>query len=462
MKNKKLLKTLLIILLIVVAFTWLIPGTKLNQSGVLELGGTNPEGILALFGSFDIIASYFFQNMLIVLFVGMFYGVINKTGAYKELVEKIAKSFKKKESVFLILSIVFFILLPALANLYFLMFLFVPFFMHVLKEMGYKKNVMLLATVGSILIGLSGEISSKIFGGAVQSTTNPYVWIKVVFLLVSIVLTVLYALKFKVEKEKDEDDDMLELFAKDSKKVTKKSSKENTNTAKLSIVIIVMFVFFLLGFIPWGFKFFTTMQTSIMEVTIGKLQIFKALFGSFNPFGSWFTSEFYALLSLTAILVAVLYKMSFDEFVEGLVEGVKAFIVPAILVALMSLTTIFTLNSAFIGTILKLIVSTGNSALVALGTFISAPFVADPGYVANYNMPIVLASIKEPNTNLIALITQLTYGVSMLLVPTSSILVAGLVYTQKDYKSWIKYIWKLAVVLLILVFLAVTISSLIK
>lgn len=454
MKNKKLLKTFLIILLVIVAFTWLIPGTQLGQSGTLEFEGINPEGILGIFGSFDIIASYFFQNMLMVLFVGVFYGVINKTGAYKELIEKIAKSFKKKEYIFLILSILFFILLPALANLYFLMFLFVPFFMHILKELGYKNNVSLLATVGSILIGLSGAISSKLFANTIQATTNPYVWIKVGFLVLSSALTVLYALKFKSQKEKDEEDGMLELEKRTGKKV-------NTNSKKLSIVLVVMFVFFLLGFIPWGSSFFVSMQNAIMEVTIGKFQIFKALFGSFNPFGSWFTSEFYALLLLSAILISMLYKLSFDDFVDGAIDGIKKFIVPAVLVAVMSLVTIFTLNSGFMATIIKFIVSTGNAALVALGTFVSAPFAADPGYIAGYNLKAVIASISDPNLQHMALITQLTNGVAMLLLPTSSILVAGLVYTEKDYKSWIKYIWKLAVMLLILVFLAVIISTLI-
>lgn len=453
MKNKKILKPLLIILLITVVLTWLIPGTQPNQmTGEFELGATNPEGILSIFGSFDIIASYFFQNMLVVLFVGMFYGIINKTGAYKELIEKIAKSFKKKKEIFLILTIAFFILFPAFANLYFLMFLFVPFFMHVLKELDYKKNIMLLATVGSILIGLSGQIASNMY--TLGDGKNPYIWIKVGFLVISTILTVLYALKFNTNDAKDEDDNMLELAKRTGKKI-------DTKPKKMSIVFIVMFIFFLLGFIPWKFNFLSEMQTAIMEVSIGKFQIFKAIFGTFNPFGAWHTSEFYALLSLTAILIAFLYKLSFDDFVEGLLEGIKAFLIPALLVALMSLVTIFTINSGFMATVIRFITSTGKIVLVTIGSLISAPFAAEPGYIASYNLQIMLSGITEPNVEQISLISQLTYGILMLFIPTSSILVAGLTYTQKDYKSWIKYIWKLGVVLLILVFIAILISTLI-
>ena len=101
MKNKKLVKSLMLILLIVIGLTWLIPGTITNQeTGALELSLLKPQGLLSVFGSFDISAQYFFQNSLIVLFVGIFYGVINKTGAYKELIEKIASKLKKKKELF--------------------------------------------------------------------------------------------------------------------------------------------------------------------------------------------------------------------------------------------------------------------------------------------------------------------------------------------------------------------------
>ena len=459
MKNKKLLKTLLLILMVVVAFTWVIPSTTINQtSQQLELGTTMPEGLLGVFGSYDIISSYFFQNILIVLFVGMFYGVMNKTGAYKDLVKNVASSFKKKKEVLLILSIVFFILMPALTNIYFLMFLFVPFFMSVLKELGYNKNIMLLSTVGSILIGLSTQIASKTFAGVTGSIDNPYIWIKVGLLVLSVITTVVYALIVSSGKEENKEDSMLELESK----VEKKKGKTNVvNPNKLNVILIVMFVFFLLGFIPWEYKFLQTIHTSVMGVEIFNYPIFAKLFGNFQPFGSWWSSEFYTMLTFFAVLITFIYKLSFDDFVDGVVEGLKKFFVPAFLVGLMTLITIFTLNSGYLGTILKFIVSSGNAALVALGTIVGAPLVADNAYIANYSVPIIIQAIAKPNAEQIAFITQITYGATMLLVPTSAIMVAGLAYLEKDYKSWFKYIWKLALILLILVFIAVIISTLI-
>ncbi|MDD4624185.1 MAG: hypothetical protein PHX40_02320 [Bacilli bacterium] len=454
MKNKKLVKSLMLILLIVIGLTWLIPGTITNQeTGALELSLLKPQGLLSVFGSFDISAQYFFQNSLIVLFVGIFYGVINKTGAYKELIEKIASKLKKKKELFLVLTIIFFILFTALTNVYFLMFLFVPFFMSILREMGYNKNVLLLSTVGSVLIGFSSQIMNSMFAKTVAAEGNPYLWVKIGVLLIYMALTVLYALKFSKEKEKEEE--FFELSKRTGKNI-------NTKPFMLKIVLIVFFIFFLLGFVPWNLPFLSTMHTSIMNLKIGQFAIFGNIFGTFNQFGAWWTSELYTIIISTIILLAFLYKLSFDEFIDGVVEGIKKFMAPAFLVGLMTLVTIFAINSGFVGTILKFIVSSGNAALIALGNMITNPIIADPFYISNYSMTMVLSAINSPNPQQIAYITQVMYGAVMLLIPTSSIMIAGLAFTEKDYKSWFKYIWKFALVLIALAFIAIIITTLIK
>lgn len=454
MKNKNLLKTFFLILLVTIVLTWIIPGTTLNQeTGEMALGTVNPEGLLGAFGSFDIVGQFFFQNTVLVLIIGIFYGVINKTGAYKELVEDMAKKLKKKKTLFLTISIFFFVAIPALTNLYFLLFLFVPFFMSVLKEMGYTKNIMLISTVGSILVGYSSQIMNSVYSEAIQSTANPYLIIKIFYLIISIVLITLYCIKKDEKKSKEEYHSMIELETR---------SKANTKPKALIIILIMLFVFFILGFINWKFDFFLTMHDAIMGVKIGKFAIFSELFGAFNAFGNWWTGEFYTLLLFTALIVALVYKLSLDEIIEGIVDGIAKFVLPALLVGVMVLVTVFSINSGFVGTILNFIVKSGNAALVALGTIFGAPFIADPIYVANYAMPMVISSIKTPVVEQVALITQLTYGLTMLLVPTSAIMVAGMTYLEIDYKNWFKYVWKLAAALFALAFIAIIVSSFIK
>jgi uncharacterized ion transporter superfamily protein YfcC len=77
-------------------------------------------------------------------------------------------------------------------------------------------------------------------------------------------------------------------------------------------------------------------------------------------------------------------------------------------------------------------------------------------------MPMVLSAITEPNAEQVAFITQVTYGITMLLAPTSAIMVAGMAYLEKDYKSWFKYVWKLVAALIALAFIAIVVTTLIK
>jgi uncharacterized ion transporter superfamily protein YfcC len=291
------------------------------------------------------------------------------------------------------------------------------------------------------------------FVKTVAAEGNPYLWVKIGVLLIYMALTVLYALKFSKEKEKEEE--FFELSKRTGKNI-------NTKPFMLKIVLIVFFIFFLLGFVPWNLPFLSTMHTSIMNLKIGQFAIFGNIFGTFNQFGSWWTSELYTIIISTIILLAFLYKLSFDEFIDGVVEGIKKFMVPAFLVGLMTLVTIFAINSGFVGTILKFIVSSGNAALIALGNMITNPIIADPFYISNYSMTMVLSAINSPNPQQIAYITQVMYGAVMLLIPTSSIMIAGLAFTEKDYKSWFKYIWKFALVLIALAFIAIIITTLIK
>jgi uncharacterized ion transporter superfamily protein YfcC len=459
MKNKKLLKILAIILAVVIVLTWIVPGTTYNGTGNLELGGVNPAGLLSIFGSFDIISTYFFQNAILVLLIGALYGVMNKTGAYKELVDNLAKV---KGDTLLIVSSLLFIAVPALTNIYFPLFVLVPLFISLLLKQGHSKNTVLLATVGSILIGMTCNLSSSTFTQITGSTTNTYLWVKVGLLVLSLVVTILFLLKNasskeKNSKKKEEESSLLIIPEK------KADSKTKVNPTPLFVMLSILFVLLILGLTNWSTDIFAKMNDAIMDVSIGKnFPIFRNILGAFGAFGDWWNGEIYAVLILSTVVIGLVYKLKVWDILEGAIEGGKKFVSIALLVALVNLLIVFTLNSGFLATIITFVVASGNVALVTLASIFGTPFVVEQGYVAQYNLGMILTKLPNANKELMALISQVTYGVTMLVAPTSTVLIAGMAYLEKDYTSWVKYIWKLAVMLLILIFIAVTVASLIK
>jgi uncharacterized ion transporter superfamily protein YfcC len=88
---------------------------------------------------------------------------------------------------------------------------------------------------------------------------------------------------------------------------------------------------------------------------------------------------------------------------------------------------------------------------------LSSIFSVDTPYIL-YNASQIAAT--GGNTTIVMLLTQGIYGISMLLVPTSTMLILGLSYLEIPYKEYLKKVWKyflslLAILLLWIILLAV-------
>ena len=108
MKKHGLFKILLLVLLVVIVLTYCIKGRG-DAISYLGLG----DVFLNFLQSFY----YFFDTILFILIVGGFYGVLNKTGAYKKLLDKIVTKFKPKSKEFVFAIIILFALITALTGL---------------------------------------------------------------------------------------------------------------------------------------------------------------------------------------------------------------------------------------------------------------------------------------------------------------------------------------------------------
>ena len=230
----------------------------------------------------------------------------------------------------------------------------------------------------------------------------------------------------------------------------------------LSIIIIVMLILFVLGLTKWNFDLFITMHSKIMGVNIKGFAIFKNILGGFNAFGSWSYGELWTILISSSIAIGLIYKLKFKDFVEGAKEGIEKFLGIALIISLINLIVVFTFNSGFLATVIELLTSKGNVALTTLATIVSSPFVVDQTYVVNYTLTMIYyAAGENANMGLFALIGQLVFGIIMLVVPVSAMRISGLMYLGESYKNWIKYIWKLATVLIIATLITITIATLI-
>lgn len=459
MKNKNLLKTLGIMLLSVFLLTWIIPASTQGTSGY-TLGAITPTGYTDIFSTLEIILVYFAKPAILILFIGMFYGVINKTGEYKDLVEKIARIFKNKKVLFVILTVLFFGVTTALTGIYLPMFMFVPLFIAVLLELKYKKLPALLATVGSTTLGLTAEISSSIFKSVTSVTENTYLWIKVGLLVLLLALVVLYIIRTSKSAKKDTKEEINDyMFIPEKREIEGKSTR---GLAAL-IAIILMFIVFVVGMKVWSnTTIFDTIHTGVDNVKIGSFAILRKILGTTETLGAWGMNSLYATIGFFIIVVSIFSGLKFGKMVEACGEGAKKVMGLAIMSALISIVVIFTLNSGFLATIINFIAKGGNEALVAVSTLIGSPFMVDETYAAQYLLNVLnTISGNESLLGLYGFITQVTYGFTMLIAPSSILLMIGLYYTGEKYTKWFKYIWKLLLVVLALCMIAIVLATII-
>lgn len=480
MKKNSLLKAILYVFLAYVVLSWVVKvGTYSN--GTLTATDTSPVGLVDLirYPIVTLSSSLFVLSALVILAIGGFYAVLNKTGVYGNIIEGIKKKFKGQEFKFVVISVIVLSVLASLTGLTLPLFILVPFFTTVILTLGYKKLTAFLATIGAILVGNMASTYGFNINGYIKYFLNvdmsKTIFYRIVFLVV--VIGILIFVLSKVAK--------LDLVK--PKKATKKTSKKETLEAEVSddviplydgvsnkkksalpliVVTVILVVISLLGMYNWsnglGVSIFDNIYESITSFEINGYPIFKNLIGSLDPIGYWSNYEFVLLIVVASLLIGWIYNLKLEETVSAFIDGAKKMVRVALYMVLANIIFLM-MNSSSTGANMYVTIadkvmgltSGFNSFTTGITSVIGSLFYNDFPYMLNslYSM----LSTYEEKLPLIGLIIQSLHGLMMLIVPTSAMLVAGLTYLDIPYIDYLKKMWKyllmtfLAVVALIVV-----------
>ena len=508
--KRNLLKVIGISFLTFVILSWVIPvGTY--SSGKLSTSGISPVGIGSLF-TMPISAFVTFALYGVVFAViGGFYGVVEETGALDKVVNNIANSYKEKGNLFLIITVILFVLLSSLTGLIIPLFVLVPLFAAILFKLGYDKVSVMASTVGSLLLG---SVAST-YGFNISGYTKNLLSLDMNFQIVSkLIILVLLVLLFtvwiirnskkvvkKVEKKEEKivgDKETVKSVSKKStsvknstKKTNRKSNKKSNTKAlaviqdvkKVSdkdhikgtafvIILIVMLILSFVGMYNWYYSFkvdvFKNLHEAIMGVKIKDFEIFKNLLGGINQLGYWSNIDFVSLLIVTSMVIAFIYKMSVNEYIESFISGMKKWIPTAIYSTLASVILVVLYQSlqGGAGTIVSTIcdkvfdlVDGFNPVVTGISALIGSFFYNDLYYLLA-DLSAFVSGYKGADLSLAGLVIQSMYGIAMMIFPTSIVLISGLSLFDVSYKDWIKYIWKFMLITLIIVLLVCSIMVL--
>ena len=437
---------------------------------------------------------YFFDTAIFVLVVGGFYGVLNRIPAYREVIDKIVNKIGDNKKRFVIIMTIVFAILSSVTGLNLLLLIFVPFVVSIILLLGYDKLVALSTTVGGIVVGLLGGVFITFKDSASQygvsyttfekmvglknnfsiKTTVP----KCLLLVIGIVLLVLYIVSYiKTVNEKKSKhilskNDPLLVEIKDGIVKIEKTKKKNTKLWPFVLVVCIMIVLLILGYFPWsdlfGIKCFSDFHTWLTGLSIGDYAVFTSLISNtVSGFGSWYELGSYMMAILLMIVfglvLSLIYKVKLHDAMDGFIYGVKKMIPATMVVMLAYSVLVSSYNNGFLETVITNAgKSFGNNVVIhSLISIVGSVLNVDLYYsVAGVFSSIVSSLTDKANLSVYAVMFQSIYGVVQIIGPTSLLLIAGLSYLEVPYKTWVKYIWRLVVELLIAIFIILMIVTL--
>ncbi|MBQ2639589.1 MAG: hypothetical protein IJF92_02380 [Bacilli bacterium] len=484
MKKHNIFKVVLITILVLMLLTWILPAAY-YQNGYIDQGRIQ-MGLFDLFNYPITTISYFGYLALYVLVVGGLYGVLNKISAYRVFLDKLVATFKGKEKIVLSVLMVLLAVLTSVCGLQIGLVVFIPMLISLILLMGFDKTTAALAIVGSLMIGVAGSTFGYTNTNVIASTLGTKITSemisKIVILIAGMALLIMNTMFYikkagktkkttkktaakKTTKSAAKTKDVV--VSKDDEYVPAKvSGRKKVTVWPLAVMICLLFVVLVLSFISWSGAFnvkaFENATKSVLEFKLFGFAIFGKILGSVNAFGAWTATEMIVVTVLTTLLLSFIYKVNFDDMIDGFVEGAKKAALPALVVVLAYTCLVIATYHPFQLVIYKALLGMTKGFNIVTGSIvaiISSAINVDPSYTFQSVLPYLTSVVTDKAAYpVVGLVFQSVYGLTMLVAPTSIILMGVLAYLDIPYTKWLKTIWKLFVelfVVLLVVFLIV-------
>ena len=257
-----------------------------------------------------------------------------------------------------------------------------------------------------------------------------------------------------------------------AKPVKKVSEKSKVSAVPMVIIFLLMLIICLIGMYNWYYSFgievFSDIHEAIMGVQIGDFPIFEHLLSGVSELGYWSNIDLATMMIIASAIIAWIYRLSFNDYIESFVEGVKKWLPTAFYAALASvvLYILYQASYAGTGTLVDTInakifdLTDGFNVLTASAASLIGSFFYNDLYYLLAGLTSFTSGFDAASLSVAGLLIQSVYGVAMLIFPTSVVLVAGLSLFDVSYKEWMKYIWKFALIALLLVLLTCGIVTL--
>jgi len=450
------------IIIIVAILTWIVPAGQYAYTETGEpIAGTytrtipNGQGIkdvlLAPFqGLYDAI-----DIALFILMVGGFLGVVMKTGAISAGISGvIAKLHGREKYMIPILMTVF-----ALGGTTFGMaeetIAFYPLLLPVFIAAGYDAvtavSVILLGAGAGVLGSTVNPFATGIASGFAGISLGDGLVLRIIILVLSLAISIIYVMKYAAKvKVKPENSYVYDMYEENIRHFSLMSgdgeSQSITSRQKVALALFaVVFLIMIYSVIPF----------SDMGIT-------------FLPTLGWWFGELSALFFVGAVVIGVVFGLSEEDIVSSFVKGCEELLGVAFIIGISRGITVIMNSGLITDTILNwgemALSGTNNILFTILNYLIFIPLsflIPSSSGLATLSMPIMapLADFSGVGRSLVITAFQCASGILNLLTPTSAVVMGALAIGRVPYEKWIKFCWKLVLILFVLCGTALAVAS---
>lgn len=390
--------------------------------------------------------------IMICLFLLIMSGVFNlleKTNGIKVIMSKMVKKFDRKKRLVICLSILFFMLFGSLFGLFEELVTLLPFVTVSMLSLGFDTMTGLGVCLMSACFGFSAAITNPFSVGIASNfagiSTLSGVWLRILFF--AIVYAVVCLFVFRHLKKIKKNPESSYTYEDDLVKKENLDFSKSRESAKNNRIFKVYLTFFIIQFV-----------TLILIASIRAISDFAI-----------------PILSVTfligGIISGLLVVDEKKKVFMYLGKGALSMLPAVLLIALASSVNLVMTESKIIDTIMNTVINflQGQSTFVCvlyiyLLIFILQIFIGSASAKIFLIMPILLpiCNVIGLSPNLLILVYCIADGFSDVILPTNPVLLIGLSMSNVSYGKWVKWTWKIQLVIflisLLLLFIGVQIG----
>lgn len=461
MKKNDKIKIVLLIGLIMTIFTWFIAGGTYDDTGIYTVGEISRAGIFDFFMMIYYNFYYRLINVFYILMVGGCYGVLSRTKSYRKLVDKTVDFVKGKEIPIMLVITLLMGLYTSICSEILVLFLFVPFIVTIFLKCGKDRITAISAAIGGIFIGTIGlTYGSYGVSNMITSLSISYgdgIGFKIALFVLAYVLFNFFAIVHINKQHKEVDDTKYDMF--DTEKLVEAKSKKlkKTKVWPMMIVMILAIIIIGLGYINWESSFGITLFSDLFDrmtaIEIKGIPVIYNILGQVSAFGTWDLLALSCVLFVAVLIIALMNKVSLDEFISYFMTGIARIFKVAVIYALV----FFGFNVVYwygwpVTVVIEVLGSKFNMFTVLIAGILASFLFVDPEYIGYALGSHILTNFAS---NLVSthLIMNVGAALVQVIAPTSFILMMTLVYLNVPYKKWLGYIWKYTLAILVVAIL---------